>query len=505
MADSDSDNDDIDLVVNQIIMNTVKATEMVKELFDNNLLQDEVGETSKIPRGPRKDRGREEGHNKLVADYFAEHPVYNNVDFDRRFRLSRRLFLRIINDLDREVDFFKQQWDARGVKGFSPLQKCASAIHQLAYGSASDAFDEYLRMSETMSRECLDQFCKGIIYLYMRQYLRKPTATDVQAIYALHEQTHGLPGMLGSIDCMHWYWKNYPWHGGVNSIEVIILDRRIYPEWTTFVKAFRYPVEEPRVHFKTRQESARKDIEQTFATLKDKWHVVKYPARWKVDVAADVATGTIVDGLRALLEKDAPHFFIIIMRLNMIELKALQILTLRFQALSSAYMPIGAVLISPEVADVISSQSDKLGELSHGFTYSGHPVSCAVALETLKLYRERNIVEQVNSVAGKFQDGLKSFSSSPIIGEIRGTGLILATEFTDNKSRDTPFPPEWGIGEYFGAKCKEHGMLVRNTGDIIMMCPPLIITLDEVDELISIYAKALKATEAKVEELKSQR
>ncbi|KAJ9559522.1 hypothetical protein OSB04_004682 [Centaurea solstitialis] len=145
MADLDSDNDDIDLVINQIIMNTIKA-------------DGDVG--------------------------------------------------------------------CKSVKGFSTLQKCASAIRQLAYASASDAFDEYLRMSETMSRECLDQFCKGIIYLYMRQYLRKPTATDVQAIYALHEQTHGLPGMLGSIDCMHWYGRIVPWHGGVNSIEVIILDRR---------------------------------------------------------------------------------------------------------------------------------------------------------------------------------------------------------------------------------------------------------------------------------------
>ncbi|KAJ9562857.1 hypothetical protein OSB04_008017 [Centaurea solstitialis] len=335
-SSSDSDNDDIDLAINQIVMNNVRATELIKELRGWRNVE--------IPRGPRKDRGREEGHNKLVADYFAEHPVYNDVDFDRRFRMSRRLFLRIVNDLDREVDFFKQQWDARGVKGFSPLQKCASAIRQLAYGSASDAFDEYLRMSETTSRDCLEHFCKGIIFLYMRQYLRKPTATDVQAIYALHEQTHGLPGMLGSIDCMHWYWKNCPmawrgqfhrgdhtgpsvileavasqdqwiWHaffgvpGATNDIIVVnqspifndlfenkapdssfvvnnthynhgyYLADGIYPEWTTFVKAFRYPVEEPRVHFKTRQESARKDIERTFATLKDKWHVVKYPAR----------------------------------------------------------------------------------------------------------------------------------------------------------------------------------------------------------------------------------
>lgn len=176
------------------------------------------------------------------------------------------------------------------------------------------------------------------------------------------------------------------------------------------------------------------------------------------------------------------------------------------KALSSAYMPIGAVLVSEEVADVISSQSNKLGTFSHGFTYSGHPVSCAVALEALKIYKERNIVDIVNKVAPKFQEGLKSFSSSPIIGEIRGTGLILATEFADNKSRDTPFPPEWGVGAYFGAECEKNGMLVRISGDIIMMSPPFIITPEEVDELISIYGKALEATEIKVEELKkSQR
>ncbi|KAI3518902.1 hypothetical protein L1887_07788 [Cichorium endivia] len=172
------------------------------------------------------------------------------------------------------------------------------------------------------------------------------------------------------------------------------------------------------------------------------------------------------------------------------------------KALSSAYMPIGACLVSSEVADVIATQSNKLGALAHGFTYSGHPVSCAVALEALKIYRERNIVDVVNKVAPKFQEGLKSFSSSPIIGEIRGTGLILATEFADNKSRDTPFPPEWGVGAYFGAECEKNGMLVRISGDIIMMSPPFIITPEEVDELISIYEKALRATEKKVEELK---
>ncbi|CAL5335439.1 unnamed protein product [Camellia sinensis] len=174
------------------------------------------------------------------------------------------------------------------------------------------------------------------------------------------------------------------------------------------------------------------------------------------------------------------------------------------KALSSAYMPIGAVLVSPKVSDVIHSQSNELGNFSHGFTYSGHPVACAVALETVKIYKERNIIERVKSLSPKFQDGIKAFSNSPIIGEIRGTGLIIGTEFTDNKSPNESFPPEWGIGAYFGAECEKHGMLVRVSGDNIMMCPPFIITPDQLDELISIYGKALKATEERVHELKAQ-
>ncbi|XP_055823918.1 gamma aminobutyrate transaminase 1, mitochondrial isoform X2 [Solanum dulcamara] len=175
------------------------------------------------------------------------------------------------------------------------------------------------------------------------------------------------------------------------------------------------------------------------------------------------------------------------------------------KALSSAYMPIGAVLVSPEVSDVINSQSNKLGSFSHGFTYSGHPVACAVALEALKIYKEGNMVERVNRLSPKFQEGLKAFSDSPIVGEIRGTGLILATEFANNKSPNDPFPPEWGIGAYFGAQCQKNGMLVRVAGDIIMMSPPFVVTPEELDELISIYGKALRETEKRVEELKSRK
>ncbi|WOH14784.1 hypothetical protein DCAR_0934307 [Daucus carota subsp. sativus] len=174
------------------------------------------------------------------------------------------------------------------------------------------------------------------------------------------------------------------------------------------------------------------------------------------------------------------------------------------KALTSGYMPIGAVLVCPEVSDVIYSESNKLGSFNHGFTTSGHPVSCAVALEALKIYKERNIVEQVKNLSPKFQDGIRAFSDSPIIGEIRGTGLIIVTEFTDNKSPTDLFPQEWGIGAYFGAECEKLGMLVRVVYDHIIMSPPLIITPTELDELISKYGKALKATEEYVKQLKAK-
>ncbi|KAE8676833.1 Gamma-aminobutyrate transaminase 1 [Hibiscus syriacus] len=189
------------------------------------------------------------------------------------------------------------------------------------------------------------------------------------------------------------------------------------------------------------------------------------------------------------------------------------------KALSSAYVPIGAIMVSPQVTEVVYSQSNKLGTFSHGFTYTGHPVACAVANESIKLYKERNLVEKVKRISPRFQDGLKVFSDSPIVGEIRGTGLILNTiecvskPFVDvgwgqsfetcsgNKSLMILYA---GLGAYFGAQCEKHGMVVRVAGDTIMMAPPFIISPHEVDELINIYGKALKATEEKVKELKSK-
>ena len=129
--------------------------------------------------------------------------------------MSKGLFLWIVDDLKNATVYFTQRWDARGRMGFTPLQKCTSAIRQLAYGIAADAFDEYLHMSERSSRETLQKFCKWVIKLYAKEYLRQPTFNDIQKLYVHHASTHGFPGMLGSIDCTHWSWSNCPvaWRG----------------------------------------------------------------------------------------------------------------------------------------------------------------------------------------------------------------------------------------------------------------------------------------------------
>ncbi|KAJ9540357.1 hypothetical protein OSB04_026863 [Centaurea solstitialis] len=128
MSDSD---DDFDLMIDQVLLANLQAAELVGKLVTTGVLQNNgEGPSNKRPRGPNKERGREEGHDKLIADYFSNNPVYNDEDFKRRFRMTRRLFLRIVNELEREIEYFKQHWDARGVKGFSALQKCTSATLQ---------------------------------------------------------------------------------------------------------------------------------------------------------------------------------------------------------------------------------------------------------------------------------------------------------------------------------------------------------------------------------------
>ena len=168
--------------------------------------------------------------------------------------------------------------------------------------------------------------------------------------------------------------------------------------------------------------------------------------------------------------------------------------------LSSAYAPISALLISDPIYQAIADNSEKLGSFGHGYTYGAHPVSAAVALETLKIYEERRIVEHVQAIAPRLQEGLRRFSDSPIIGEVRGVGLIAAAELVADKAAKTPFEPMGKVGAYFMASAQSHGVIFRNLGDTIAVCPPMIITGAEIDVLLDGFAAALAETEAWVAE-----
>ncbi|XP_057779690.1 uncharacterized protein LOC130998275 [Salvia miltiorrhiza] len=154
-------------------------------------------------------RDREAGALRLYEDYFAENPVYTDAIFRSRFRMCRPLFLRIVDKVQSDP-YFQQQEDATGRPGFTPLQKCTIAIRMLANGGAADQYDEYLRIAESTSLDCMRRFCAVVIQRFGTEYLRRPTPADYQRLMAMHEAKHGFPGMLGSLDCMHWAWKNCP-------------------------------------------------------------------------------------------------------------------------------------------------------------------------------------------------------------------------------------------------------------------------------------------------------
>ena len=164
------------------------------------------------------------------------------------------------------------------------------------------------------------------------------------------------------------------------------------------------------------------------------------------------------------------------------------------KALSSAYLPISAVLINEKVADGIVANSGKIGTLGHGYTYMGHPVAAAVALETLKIYEERDIVSHVAAVAPRLQQRLASYSDHPLVGEVRGVGLVGALEFVNNKSTKEPFEPAGKVGAHLVARAKDHGLILRNIVDTVAFSPPLIISSNELDSVFDRFGKALDET-----------
>jgi 4-aminobutyrate---pyruvate transaminase len=171
------------------------------------------------------------------------------------------------------------------------------------------------------------------------------------------------------------------------------------------------------------------------------------------------------------------------------------------KALSSAYLPISAVLISEAIWKGMLTESEKIGTFGHGYTYSAHPVAAAVAIETLKIYEERDIVGQVRKVAPRFEAGFQKLAAHPLVGESQSVGLIGAIQLMQSKHPKQAFDAKQMVGAYMAKRAQEHGLVCRALlGDRVALCPPLIITAEQIDDMFRRFTLALEETAAMVRE-----
>ena len=165
------------------------------------------------------------------------------------------------------------------------------------------------------------------------------------------------------------------------------------------------------------------------------------------------------------------------------------------KALTSATLPLSAITISEPVYQAMLDQSRKIGTFGHGHTYTGHPVACAVGLKVLEIFERDDIIGQVRKVAPRFAAGLARVAEHPLVGNTRGVGLIGGVEVVADRDTKRAFDAKHLVGANVVANAERNGLILRALpGDSIALCPPLIITDDEIDMLFERLTKALDTT-----------
>lgn len=160
------------------------------------------------------------------------------------------------------------------------------------------------------------------------------------------------------------------------------------------------------------------------------------------------------------------------------------------KGLTSGYIPMGGLIVRDEVVAVLNEG----GDFNHGFTYSGHPVAAAVALENIRILREEKIVEKVHAETAPYlQKRLRELNDHPLVGEVRGVGMLGAIELVQDKATRKRYEGR-GVGMICRQFCFDNGLIMRAVGDTMIISPPLVISKDEIDELVTKARKCLDLT-----------
>ncbi|WP_430449325.1 aminotransferase [Rhodophyticola sp.] len=160
--------------------------------------------------------------------------------------------------------------------------------------------------------------------------------------------------------------------------------------------------------------------------------------------------------------------------------------------LTAGYFPMGAVILGPDLSDRMQAAIDEIEEFPHGFTASGHPVGCAVALKAIDVILNEGLMDRVREGAPRMQAGLSEIAGHPNIGELRGIGYMWALEAVRDRATKTPFEGQLSVSERIANTCTNHGLICRPLGQSVVLCPPFILTDAQMDEMFGKLDAALK-------------
>ena len=166
------------------------------------------------------------------------------------------------------------------------------------------------------------------------------------------------------------------------------------------------------------------------------------------------------------------------------------------KGLSSGYLPIGGLMVGDRVADTVINKGS---DFNHGFTYSGHPAACAVAMENIRILKDEKIIERAkNDLSPYLQEKWLALGDHPLVGEVRGIGMVGALELVKDKDTKTSYQSDQNVGMICRDFCFNNGLIMRAVGDAMIICPPLVISHSEIDELVDKAKLCLDLTWAKI-------